>query len=265
MTGGRNLWTRAETVLALDVARRVGAASGPGDPLVAELSRLLRDARDAAEPRDRNAFGVACKVARLAILLDGGEAVGGAQLEHLVCDEFRHRPRALADAVAWARRSLAVAVAESPSVGPVPAFGELATSRDDGPTMVYLARLTGVALTDGRMLAKVGRSADVGRRMGELNVGLPAPLGVSWRPVATWRFDCADAAHDAEQSMLASCAAAGLSVGGEFVAVTAEGLASIAAAGPLLSAGSARPRSPSAPYRRGWRGARRRGRARRRG
>ena len=265
MSGGRNLWTRAETVLALDVAIRVGVTAGPDDPLVAGLSRLLRHARGADRRRDRNAFGVACKVARLAALLGGSAPRGGARLERLLCEEFADRPAALADTVAWARRSLAVDAADYRSVGPVPAIGEFVSMRGDGATMVYLARLVGVVLADGRVLAKVGRSADVRRRMGELNGGLPVPLGVAWRAVATWRFDCADAAHNAEQSMLAGCAAAGLSVGGEFVAVTADGLASIATAGPPVSAGSARRRSPSVPGQRGSRGAHRRRRAQWRG
>ncbi len=252
-------------MLALGVAVQISGEVHSRDPLVAALSRLLRGADATTEPRHRNAHGVACKVGRLAELLDGGSPVGGARLERSVCEEFAGRPMHLAAAVAHAESSLRPPAALDPSRGPVPAFGDVAMVREDGPTSVYLALLHGAVLDDGHVLAKVGRSADVARRMDELNGGLPAPLGLRWRPLSVWRYRDAASAHVAEQAMLARCGAAGCSAGGEFIVVTQDKLAGLSDAGPGLTGRSAPPRSHGERARRGSHPGRSRRRARRRG
>lgn len=129
---------------------------------------------------------------------------------------------------------------------------------------MYLARLGGAVLADGRILLKIGRSADVSRRMAELNAGLPSPLGLRWRSEATWSYRDAVTAHAAEQEMLARWSAAGWSAGSEFLAVDADGLSRVAGVGPVLTGRSARPRPPTDPVRQGSPGGRMRHRARRR-
>ncbi|WP_353441376.1 hypothetical protein [Sphingomonas faeni] len=101
--------------------------------------------------------------------------------------------------------------------------------------------------------------------MSELDGGLPGPLGIRWKPVAAWRYRDADNAHAAEQALLARCAAAGCSAGGEFIAVDQGGLDDIVDTGPRFTGRCDRPPSPNGRARRVSRVVRRRDRARRTG
>ena len=92
MGAGRSLWSRAETVLALGVAVELSRGEQLADPLVAELSHLLRGAGGDVASRYRNEHGVACKVRRLSALLDGFVPDGGAKLEMIVHAEYADRP-----------------------------------------------------------------------------------------------------------------------------------------------------------------------------
>ncbi|MEG3172141.1 GIY-YIG nuclease family protein [Sphingomonas sp. ZB1N12] len=262
--GATSQWSQAETILAFDVAVRNGRTRSH-DPSIRDLSRRLREVGDESVAfRHRNTHGVMCKVNRLVDLIERRTPSGGARLEKSVFDEFAGRPKALATAVAEANTLLAAPPRLEPSRGPPPAFGKAVVVRHDGPTYVYLARLHGVVLDDGRLLAKIGRSAQVARRMSELNGGLPAPLGVRWQSLATWQYRDAIAAHLAEQDLLARCAADGCSAGGEFLAISACALDGIVEAGPRITGRSDRQPSPNGRVRRGSRAARRTDRAPRR-
>ncbi len=265
MSVTRSLWSYAETVLALELATSVGRSAAASDSRVVDLSNLLRMANDTDDARYRNAHGVACKVGRLGALIDGETLPGGARLEREIWDEYVGRPEALAAAARAAETSLSIPSVTSFSRGPVPAFGDIATTRRDGVNYVYLAWLAGAALPDGRLLAKIGRSADVPRRMEELNGGLPAPLGMRWQAVATWPHRDAASAHTAEQAILARCDVSGLCVGGEFIAVDAEVLEAVAGTRGRVSGRSVLSRSPSGRGRRGLREGRRHDRARHQG
>ena len=252
--------------MALGVAAELSQDINPSDPLVTELSNLLRGVAVDVASRHRNPHGVACKVRRLRALLDGKNVqCGGAVLEKIIHAEYVNRPAALAAAVAAARASFDAPSKSLPSRGPVPTFGDIVACRKDGATLVYIARLAGAVLHDGRQLAKIGRSADVARRMEDLNEGLPVPLGLRWRAIATWQYPDAAGAHAAEQAMLARCGGAGWSVGGEFIAVDAGDLTSIVTAGPCVTGRRGQRQSLNARDPRGLRRSGRRGRARLRG
>lgn len=272
MGAGRTLWSREETILALDLAVGLGASAAvhvhERNLHIRQLSSFLRRASptvDAAASRHRNEHGVARKVRGLAALSSQRGARGGSAMERALWAEYSGRPLALAAAASEARALLdGVAPMPAPSRGPVPAFGTVRATRVDGRTFLYLARLHGATLHDGRALFKIGRSADVRRRMGELNFGLPGALGLEWVAMAVRAFPDAAGAHAAEQATLNGAAGAGWSAGGEFLALDAEGLSRLAAAFPGASSRSAPRRSPGDAGRLGSAGARRKGPARRR-
>lgn len=268
--GRRDGWTSDETVAALAVARRTGACVRTGDREVLSLSTLLRACSSPAwqhGPAFRSPHGVMRKVRRLAALDTAGEAWRGraTPLERQVVARFADGGEDLAEAEAKALDRLrdGVPFASIPTRGPAPCPATQGRSRAGvGPASLYLAVLRGARLADGRLFAKIGFSEDVGRRMRELGAGLPTPLGIAWVAVATRSYASATDAYDAEQAALARAAAGGLSIGGEFVAVSADALRSLVGD---VTGRSCPPRPPRGRTDRAWRPDGTTGRVRRRG
>lgn len=113
----------------------------------------------------------------------------------------------------------------SPARGPVPAFGDFASVREDGAADVYLMRLAGPlshtlnGASDGFVFVKIGRSAEPSRRLEELNWGYPPGCGLSWRIEGRRTFAYVGSAHDFKQALLERLHRASLTVGGEYAHV----------------------------------------------
>lgn len=197
-----------------------------GDPVVRELSELLRAASPGAaanSKRFRNTHGVARKIWRFADRLAGRTDLALSAVEESVWQEYASDATGLAVAASRIRVRLAVVSAQndSPSHGPPPAT--FAANREcHGVAWLYVAALDGIVTGSNEIFVKVGRSNDVRRREADLNFALPRRLGLRWRMVATWEAPTAMVAHVAEQAILRSEAAAGRSAGGEFLIIKAD-------------------------------------------
>jgi hypothetical protein len=239
-------WTRDETILLMDLYLSAPRA-GKTHPQVIALSTLLRAAgrREglAVLPTFRNPVGVAMRLRNFGRHdpdapegRDAGWRPGGA-MDMAVWGEFGADRGALAAEVTRIRRSIVsnqwVAPARS-SRGPSPSFGSRSTEAQDGPTGVYLLLVDGplellapskVAVA-GWIIAKVGRTKDLERRMSELACGLPPSAAIRYLPVAFKLFGNGLDAHRFERRILDVCDHSGWSLGGEFVYAPLEGLKS---------------------------------------
>lgn len=229
------VWTYDETVVLLDLYQRAGQA-GPDHPAVVAASRMLRRLGNergvVAAETYRNPSGVAMKLKAMAQQDPNWVALGRAGLTAVAMDakvwsRFANDPTGLAAHMATlidggyveetgTRRS---------SHGPAPSFGTVSGERVDGETVLYLLRLEGPvqALFATRtvrpplIVAKVGRTREIARRVAELSVGFPPTSGLSWTVLETVTFETALSAHHAERSLLDLADASGWAIGGEFV------------------------------------------------
>ncbi|MDO8289944.1 MAG: GIY-YIG nuclease family protein [Parvibaculum sp.] len=111
-----------------------------------------------------------------------------------------------------------------PSRGIVPAFGTRAATYEDGENILYLMTLEGGAEVllgrtgphVGKILAKVGRSNNLRRRLGEINSGFPERAIFRWKLIAHQTFPDASTAHRYETELKALLHAQFTSQGGEF-------------------------------------------------
>lgn len=119
-------------------------------------------------------------------------------------------------------------VANATRRGPKPWFGTAEHTTSDGETTVYVMKLTGEADAlfperhlkgTKRVVIKVGRSSDVGRRRAELNFGFAKSAAVSWEVALAQRFATAAEAHNAEQATIDRLVSQKASLGGEFAIV----------------------------------------------
>lgn len=95
-----------------------------------------------------------------------------------------------------------------PSRGLTPVFGGRTSTYDDGENQLYLMLfspsaelLLGKPVRSGDVLAKVGRSNDPNRRLGELNCGFPAPAVVGWKLTQTHRYPDGATTHRHEDAL----------------------------------------------------------------
>lgn len=229
-------WTYDETVLLLDLYLRVGCAA-PNHPAVIEASenlrRLGRERGVTQAATYRNPEGVAMKLKAMAQqdpewAKRGLKGLRPVAIDALVWGELASDPDGLA-----ARRARIVADPQTVGVGvpprsshgPAPSFGSVSGERVDGETVLYLLRLEGPvqALFAPRrvdppwVVAKIGRTNEVARRVAQLSAGFPPTSSLSWTVVDTVLFDSAREAHRAERSLLDTADAHQWSIGGEFV------------------------------------------------
>lgn len=131
--------------------------------------------------------------------------------------------------------------------GPPPYEGEISGFRTDGPTSLYLMRLTGSLdsffpeLETGRHVVKVGISNDTSRRLSQLNVGFSPGAHVSWTLIDRVDYPNSDAAYQAEGRILDRLRLGSRWIGGEFAVVDDADLhavlqAEAAAAAPVHAA-----------------------------
>lgn len=184
----------------------------------------------------RNAKGVARKVDKFRAAEAGKPpaSVGGANLEADVWFSYRNDPARLvrdAELIRVAIYEGAAAkpppsVGLDPSRGPVPTFGGMVQTREDGECVVYRLELCGPVASilphlvlDGMRVLKVGRSNDVTRRLKELNAGFPPGSLLRWKLLGVTVFESGAAAHCAEQAELLALQMSGFTIGGEFAVV----------------------------------------------
>lgn len=243
-TRARNpTWSRDETILLLDLYLRVGRAD-PGHAEVLQLSNRLRQMALLDHPRVaetyRNAQGVAMKLKAMAqqdpsfraTKVKGLRAVGR---DKPVWDAFAQEPDLLKKEVA--RIVARVIHAEVPSttdrlvqqlgrtIGPPPSFGAFSTERQDSGCVIYLLRFdapiaalfSASRVPYGWIVAKIGRTNDLARRVSELSAGLPPHAQIAWTVLDTVTYPTAGQAHDAEQALLSIAERKGWTLGGEFV------------------------------------------------
>jgi hypothetical protein len=226
-------------MLALNIATEVGAVN-PSDPPPAVIALAGRLAADAAasgrnlSPWSRSPRAVALKL--------------NALLRGIADERYRQRLGEVAATLLSACKSGCSALDDATKVatqcmdpddarshGPVPVIGEVSAVRTDADARLYAVVLTGspgamaTVAAVGRRLFKVGRSNDLERRIGELNSGLPHILGLRWKVFGMSSAMDLMEAHRAEQSLLDSIEAAGLSAGGEFARCDPRRFASILA------------------------------------
>ena len=244
-------WSYDETVLLLDLYLRVGRAD-PENVEVAEMSRTLR--RLAAErglrPAEtfRNPEGVAMKLKAMAQQDPEWRSLGlkglrPVRIDAVVWKDLAHDAAALADRKArivgadpvtrepfvaeieTGDPEAGVAVRPNSSHGPAPSFGWVGGERQDGDALLYLLQLDGPVASlfeEGRLqptmvVAKVGRTNDVHRRLVQLSAGFPPASALRWRLLETIPFASALEAHKAERLVLDQIDARGWSLGGEFL------------------------------------------------
>ena len=105
-----------------------------------------------------------------------------------------------------------------------PSFGDRSSQYDDGENELYLMLLTGAAkllidksaVCTGSALAKVGRSNDPVRRLGELNCGFPITAFFKWKLEMRQAFPDGATADARETELKAIFDAEFKSQGGEF-------------------------------------------------
>lgn len=235
-------WTYAETVLLLDLYQRAGRAP-PTHPAVIETSAILRrlgrEHGVAAADTYRNPEGVAMKLKAMAQQDPGWRKLGlkglrPVAIDALVWSELSGDPQSLAARKASIIGKVVVDTvqprpegADGPrsSRGPAPSVGTISGERSDGEAVLYLLRLEGPvqALFAPRrvdpplIVAKVGRSNDVNRRVAQLSAGFPPTSSLSWTLIDTVPFDSATKAHAAERLFLDAADASRWSIGGEFM------------------------------------------------
>ena len=111
-----------------------------------------------------------------------------------------------------------------PSRGVPPKPGKRTANYEDGENHLYLMLLTAKAgaLLGPRhrfadyALAKVGRSNDPKRRLGEINSGFPESAEFRWSLSRMQKFETAELAHELEQKLITEFAGRFQSQGGEF-------------------------------------------------
>lgn len=229
------VWSRDETILLLDLYLRAPNAE-EGHPEVVSLSELLiaraLSRGQSVQTNFRNPTGIAMKLKNLAqqdpVFLGTGRTglSHGNALNAEVWAAFADDPDALSREVERIRGRAAAGApgTAEPSRGPVPSFGVVRTGREDGPTELYIALMSGRAsdlvpaarIQTSGSIVKIGRSNDTTRRCGELNLGFPPGSVAFWRMLFGFGFRSAGLAHDAEQALLQESARRGWTIGGEF-------------------------------------------------
>lgn len=111
--------------------------------------------------------------------------------------------------------------------GPPPTIGDVKSTRTDGATDVYLLRLVGpveavLNVAADCSVIKVGMSANVPRRLIELNAGFPPGSKLCWEKVRTKTFGTSEDAYAYEGMQLENLRRDGHWIGGEFAMVTQE-------------------------------------------
>ena len=198
-------WTYEEAVLLHALYRRAPNAELQ-HPAVAQLSQLLNQTAGlrGVTPSDtyRNCTGVAMRLRNIAAIDPAYLTRGlrglseGPRIDKVVWARFAEDPVALVAeetriVALWQTLVPAAKAASAPSRGVPPSFGNIAATRTDGATLVYLLRLEGPLERLSRPgnchpMLKLGLSNDVERRLRELNAGFPEALGLAWRLVRAW-------------------------------------------------------------------------------
>lgn len=251
-------WNYDETVLLLDLYLRIGCAD-KGHPEVAETSRLLRHlAAERGHPGAqtfRNPEGVSMRLKAMAQQDPEWRKLGlkglrPVRIDEIVWTDLAGDP----DTLAMRKAAIARAVAPAPqpsitrvpiasgeggatpspksSHGPAPSFGWIGGERQDGDALLYLLQLEGPAAAlfeEGRLrppmiVAKIGRTNDVQRRMSQLSAGFPPASALRWSVVKTVLFASAMDAHKVERLVLDEIDGRGWSLGGEFLMAPKEEL-----------------------------------------
>lgn len=234
------VWSYDETVLLLDLYLKVGRAEAD-NPVVLETSRILQrlaaDRGLSSAATFRNPQGVAMKLKAMAQQDPEWRRLGlkglrPVRIDAVVWRDLAHDPVALA---ARRARIIGTTVEITPTVklsvsprsshGPAPRFGWVGGDRQDGDALLYALKLegpVGLLFEPGRMdrsmiVAKVGRTNDVRRRIVELSCGFPPTSLLGWRVMTTVTFAGAVEAHAAERRLLDEIDARRWSLGGEFL------------------------------------------------
>lgn len=244
-TAPRNpIWSHDETVLLLDLYLRVGRA-GPEHAAVQGVSDTLRRLAElSGRPVGvtyRNAEGVAMKLKAMAqqdpdFRATGRKGLRAVRIDATIWQQFAEDPEALAAEVQRIASALAPVRADhqpleslplptTRSRGPAPSFGRFVAERFDSECVVYILRFEGPIpalfppgrAPDGWIVAKLGRTNDVARRIVELSAGFPPGANLGWRVLETITLPTAVAAQGAEQSLLTTAENKGWTLGGEFV------------------------------------------------
>jgi hypothetical protein len=113
----------------------------------------------------------------------------------------------------------------SRSRGPAPSFGTFVAERFDSECVVYILRFEGPIpalfpperVPQGWIVAKLGRTNNVRRRIVELSAGFPPGAKLGWKVLETITLTTASAAEMVEQSLLTLAEDRGWTLGGEFV------------------------------------------------
>lgn len=238
------IWSRDETILLLDLYLRVGRA-GPEHVAVQSVSDTLR--RLAAQSGRlvgvtyRNAEGVAMKLKAMAqqdpdFRATGRKGLRAVRIDATVWRQLAGGPTGLAAEVRRVVSGLAPASTDPPSSqsralraarsrGPTPSFGAFVAERFDSECVVYVLRFEGpiaALFPPGRVpqdwiVAKLGRTNDVGRRIVELGAGFPPGAELGWSVLETITLATAGAAQRVEQALLTLAEDRGWTLGGEFV------------------------------------------------
>lgn len=111
-----------------------------------------------------------------------------------------------------------------PSKGIPPSFGTRTSNHEDSECWLYLMMFNGTADVlmgptgkhKGKALAKVGRSNNTSRRLGEINAGFPKPAIFKWELSRHQKFPDADIASKLEEELKSVFAQKFTSQGGEF-------------------------------------------------
>ncbi|WP_265569647.1 hypothetical protein [Sphingomicrobium nitratireducens] len=110
-----------------------------------------------------------------------------------------------------------------PSKGIPPRYGKREHQCEDGENATYLMTFNGRAslllgseVNPTLCVAKVGRSNDTKRRLGQVNCGFPVPSQVGWRVIQTHKFENGATAHDYEDALKSAFEKRFRSLGGEF-------------------------------------------------
>lgn len=234
---GRNPdWSRDETALLMDLYLSAPNAA-KSHPEVVALSLLLRTAAKrqgrSIWPSFRNPAGIAMRLRNFGKFdpaappsRNAGLRPGGVT-DRLVWKEFGTDRAALAWEVEKIRRSMGFGTWTLPnrsSRGPAPYYGSHATVTADGSTGVYLVLIDGPldilapqsTAQEGYKVVKLGRTADLERRLLELTCGLPPTSHIRYLPIGLRTFTNGNDAHRFERLLLNLCNREGWSLGGEF-------------------------------------------------